>query len=417
MSTRSFLFLQGPISPFFSKIADALVLEGHHAYGINLSIGDQMFWRGPNPTNYRGRLADWPAFVARFMDQRSVTDLVLLGEQREYHKTAIQAAKLRNIRVTVTDFGYLRPDWITLEKNGMSAQSEFPRSPETILDLAAKCPKADFSRKYQDSFWTMALWDMAYHFANYFLWWLFPHYQTHKHDNPILVYLGTGLRLFKSRWKNPAATALLQSLNSASTPFFVFPLQMENDFQIRAYSPYPDLSTPMAEVIHSFAAHAPAESHLLVKVHPWDPGLKNWALLVHKLAQESGAADRIHYVDGGSLDAMCQTTRGMVTINSTSGLSALKSDCPVIALGEAIYDVPGLTYQGQLDEFWNQAERPNPTLRDAYINAMAATIQVRGVFYKQPGLNAGVTVAAQRLLELKVNEVLPNRAAGCTAKP
>jgi capsular polysaccharide export protein len=404
MSARSFLFLQGPISPFFSRIAHALVSKGHKAYGINLSIGDQMFWRGPNPTNYRGRLKDWPAYIEGFMDRHGITDLVLLGEQREYHKIAIQAAKQRGIRVTVTDFGYLRPDWITLEKDGMSAHSLFPRTPEAIRELAARCPKADFSRQYQDSFWTMALWDMTYHFANYFLWWLFPHYQTHKRDNPILVYLGTGLRLFMSRWKNPAATARLRALNKASTPFFVFPLQMENDFQIRAYSPYPDMSTPIAEVLRSFAIHAPADTHLLVKVHPWDPGLKNWGKIVNRLAAESGAAERIHYVDGGSLDAMCQTAKGMVTINSTSGLSALKFDCPVMTLGEAIYDVPGLTHQGPLDEFWCQAKQPDAALRDAYLNAMAATIQIRGVFYNQPGLDAGVDAATKRLHDLMINE-------------
>lgn len=417
MPARSFLFLQGPISPFFSKIAHALVDKGHQAHGINLSIGDQLFWRGPNARNYRGRLRDWPTYIEAFMDRHGVTDLVLLGEQREYHKIAIQAARQRGIRVTVTDFGYLRPDWITLEKDGMSAHSLFPRDPEAILALAAECPRADFSRKYQDSFWTMAIWDMAYHFANYFLWWLFPHYETHKRENPILVYLGTGLRLFLSRWKNPAAAARLGALNAASTPYFIFPLQMENDFQIRAYSPYPDMSTPIGEVLRSFARHAPADTHLLVKVHPWDPGLKNWGKLVNGLARSSGAGDRIHYVDGGSLDEMCRTARGMVTINSTSGLSALRLDCPVLTLGEAIYDVPGLTYQGTLDTFWTQAQRSDPTLRDAFLNAMAATIQVRGVFYNQPGLDAGVAEATHRLHEERINAPLPHPSIGAMAMP
>ncbi|RQW81143.1 MAG: capsular biosynthesis protein, partial [Geobacter sp.] len=52
---RTFLFLQGPISPFFSRIADALVAQGHGVHGINLSIGDQLSWRRPERVNYRGR--------------------------------------------------------------------------------------------------------------------------------------------------------------------------------------------------------------------------------------------------------------------------------------------------------------------------------------------------------------------------
>lgn len=411
MSARAFLFLQGPISPFFTKIAHALVRQGHRAYGINLSIGDQLFWRGPNPVNYRGKLDNWPAFITHFLDQHRITDLVLLGEQRSYHKIAIEAAKQRGIQITVTDFGYLRPDWITFEKDGMSAHSLFPRTPEAIFALAESAPKADFSRHYQDSFWSMAVWDMTYHFANYFLWWLFPHYQSHKRENPILVYLGTGLRLFLSRWKNPAANAKLRAMTEASTPFFVFPLQMENDFQIRAYSPYPDMSTPINEVIQSFAKHAPPDIHLLVKVHPWDPGLKNWGKVVRRLAREARSQDRIHYIDGGSLDEMCKTARGMVTINSTSGLSALKFDCPVITLGEAIYDIPGLTSQTDLNSFWSQPKPPDQALRDAFMNSMAATIQIRGVFYNQPGLDAGVAAATQRLHEQRVNAILPESGA------
>ena len=33
--------------------------------------------------------------------------------------------------VAVTDFGYLRPDWIVLERDGMGAESRFPRDPDT----------------------------------------------------------------------------------------------------------------------------------------------------------------------------------------------------------------------------------------------------------------------------------------------
>lgn len=402
-TSRSFLFLQGPCSPFFALIAGELEKNGHQVHRINLSVGDQLFWRRPGAANYRGRLASWPAYVDDCLDRHRITDLILLGEQRDYHKIAIQAAKARGIQVVVTDFGYLRPDWITWEKDGMSAHSLFPRDPEAILALAARAPEIDFGRQYQDSFRTMAAWDMVYHLANYFLWWLFPHYDSHKVDDPILVYLGTGWRLLSRRWKNPAAEARMKALQAAATPYFVFPLQMENDFQIRAYSPYPDLTTPIAEVIQSFAAHAHADSHLLVKVHPWDPGLTNWGKKVRRFAHQAGIPERVHYVDGGNLDEMCRSARGMVTINSTAGLGALRLGCPVITLGEAIYDVPGLCQQGPLAEFWRQPEPPDPLLRDAFLKAMAATIQIRGVFYNQPGLDAGVEAAARRLLENKMN--------------
>jgi capsular polysaccharide export protein len=406
MPERAFLFLQGPSSPFLALIADGLEEKGHRVYRINLCVGDQLFWRRPGAVNFRGRLADWPAYIAEFLDNNRITDLLLLGEQRDHHMAAIAAAKARDIQVVVTDFGYLRPDWIILEQDGMSAHSRFPRDPEAIMALAANCPRAKLNQMYEDSFWRMALSEIAYHLCSYFLWFLFPHYRSFKVENPVLAYLGTGWRLLFSRRRNQQAEHAVARLRRQGTPYFLFPLQMENDFQIRAYSHYPDMATPIAEVIASFAAHADLKAQLLVKAHPWDPGLKNWRRIVDRLAQAQGVDERVHYLDGGSLHAMIQQSRGMVTINSTSGLQALCMDCPVIALGQAIYDVPGLSFQGRLDDFWTQGTPPDAQLRDAYIDALAATLQIRGVFYHQPGLGAAAAAAVQRLDNNRINAIV-----------
>lgn len=395
---RAFLFLQGPSSPFFARIARALRARGHPAYRINLCVGDRLFWHAGGSFDYRGRLNDWEGYIERFLDEHAITDVLLLGEQRAHHKIAIARAQARGIRVHVTDFGYLRPDWIILERDGISAASHFPRDPARILELAARSPRCDRQPRYQDSFWRMALAEMAYHLSGYFLWWLYPHYRSFKVENPVAAYLGTGLRLLMARRHARQVAAVLQRLRADASPYFLFPLQMENDFQIRAYSPYPDMTTPIAEVIDSFARHAPHEAHLLIKVHPWDPGLKNWARIVRRHATDAGVATRVHTLDGGSLYALAQHARGMVTINSTSGLQALLLDCPLITLGAAVFNVPGLTHQHGVDTFWRDATPPDTRLRDAFIDALAATTMVRGVFYRQPGLDAAVDAVVERLL-------------------
>lgn len=407
MPRRTYLFLQGPISPFFNEIALGLVERGHAVHCIQLSIGDQLFWRHSGAARYRGTLSAWPAFIDAYYQSNAITDIVLLGEQRDYHRIAIEAAMLRSIAVTVTDFGYLRPDWITLERDGMSGHSLFPREPEAILKLASQCPGIDQNRVYQDSFWTMAMWDMLYHLANYFLWWRYPNYTSHKLENPVRVYLGTGLRLLFSIWTNHRAQHQLVNLLRDGQPYYVYPLQMANDFQLRAYSNYPDQTAAIDHVIRSFARYANRDAHLLVKVHPWDPGLVNWRRQVQQIAANHTVTDRVHYVDGGSLDDMSRAARGMVTINSTSGLRALMLNCPVVTLGQAIYDVPGLTFQDGLDEFWAHAQPPDATLMGAYLDAMAATIQIRGVFYARPGLDAAVAAAVERLDHGWINKIVP----------
>jgi capsular polysaccharide export protein len=57
-----------------------------------------------------------------------------------------------------------------------------------------------------------------------------------------------------------------------------------------------------------------------------------------------------------------------------------------------------LTYQGDLDHFWTEAAQPDPVNVEAFINVMAATIQIRGVFFNEPGLSAAVRSATERLV-------------------
>jgi capsular polysaccharide export protein len=99
----------------------------------------------------------------------------------------------------------------------------------------------------------------------------------------------------------------------------------------------------------------------------------------------------------------------MVTVNSTSGIQALLHGRPVKTLGEAIYDMRGLTFQDALDQFWTQAAMPDRKLVQAFINAMAVTIQIRGVFFAESGRKAAAGEAAQRLSQGIVGTVLTRR--------
>jgi capsular polysaccharide export protein len=408
MSKLHFVFLQGMPSPFFSRIGARLTSAGCRATGINLCFGDWFFWNGANTVNYRGSLADWPDFLNDFIAAQAVTDLVLLGEQRNYHQEAVAVAQARGVRVAVTDFGYLRPDWITLERDGMGGNSRFPKSCAEIRGLATRLPAPDLVKRFSDSPASMAIGDLFYSFGNVVLWWLFPRYRrSDKRPHPIVYFPAIGRRLLLAKAGHRQADAALQALHASAARYFVFPLQLEHDFQIVAYSPFANLDEPIDLVIRSFAQHADPGMRLLVKAHPWDPGLKSWARRVGRCAASHGVADRVVYIDGGDLDEMIRGSAGMVTVNSTSGVRALQLGSPVKILGQAVYDVPGLTFQGSLDAFWGSASPPDADLVDAFIGALAGTIQIRGVFFSEPGLTAAVDAAVERLLTGTVGEPGP----------
>lgn len=401
MRATHVVFLQGMPSAFYRTVADRLAAQGCGVTAIALCPGDGLFWAGSGHPllHYRGRYRDWPAFIARLLETTGASDLVLLGEQRRYHKEAVAIARQRGVRVVVTDFGYLRPDWITLERDGMNGDSRFPKRADLIAALAAASPEPDTAVRYRDGNAAMSIRDTAYLLANALLFWLYPGYRRADNRPHPFVYLpASTLRDLSSKLKRKRHAARLAAFLASGRRYFVFPLQIEHDFQIVAYSPFGDLSEAIGLVIRSFAAHAGPDTALLIKPHPWDPGFRNWESRIRRMAETEGIGERVVFVDGGDLDAMTRGAAGMVTVNSTSGLGALRLGKPLVALGEAIYDMPGLTFQDGLDRFWTEGCAPEPALVAAFFRAMAGTVLVRGTFFTEPGLSAGAAEAARRIL-------------------
>ena len=400
-----FVFLQGMPSPFFSRIAATLRARGCRTTRINLCFGDLLFWRGPNAVNYRGSYRAWGDYIDRFFVRESVTDLVLLGEQRRYHREAVAAAQARGIRVTVTDFGYIRPDWITFERDGMSGASRFPRDPKAIRALAAKLPIPDWRPRFVDSAFQMAWRDLTHNFAQLLFGWLYPGYRRSDARPHTLIYTpACAWRLFTNSRLKPRADQFVRDLVGSGAPYYVFPLQLDFDFQIIAYSAFDGVGQAIQQVLESFAKHAPAHTRLVLKEHPWDPAITRWERIMASHVERLGLHGRVDYLRGGNLDDLVRASRGMVTVNSTTGLRALQLGRPLKALGQAIYDVPGLSFQGSLDEFWIDATPPDAALVTDFLTAIAGTVQIRGVFFDEAGLGPAVEEAVQRLLARTVGK-------------
>lgn len=399
---RHFLFLQGMPCDFFRGVGDQLEQCGHRVSRINFCFADWLFWHDARAIDFRGRLVDWEEFLRNLIYERRVTDIVLLGEQRKYHKQAVALARSLGVRIMATDFGYFRPDWITLEPNGMGGESTMPKDPLVIQNQARDLGLVDFSPMFKDSDWRMSLGDLVGSVGNLIFKVFHPFYQNSTERPHSLVYFpAMGISLLKKTWQEKRVAKNYRNLRSGGRPFFVFPLQLDHDFQIRAYSPYEGMVDALEEVIASFAQHAPQGYDLIIKVHPWDPGLIDWDRVISKRAAFFGIAGRVHCLNGGSLDEMISDASGVVTVNSTSGLRALQLGRPVKVLGSAVYDVVGLTYAGCLHNFWTDPQLPNLTLMDAFVKLLVARTQLRGVFFHPEGKRFAIAGFVKRLNELR----------------
>ncbi|MDE2253814.1 MAG: capsular biosynthesis protein [Betaproteobacteria bacterium] len=405
---RHVVFLQGMPAPFYQRVAKHLSTRGWRITRINLCAGDWLFWRGDNTIAYRGSVSQWPAFITRFMVEEGVTDLIVLGENRRYHREAVDIALAHGVRVTVNDFGYIRPDWITFERNGMSGASQFPRDPEAIHALAAQAPEVDWTPRHVDSAYRMARGDLLHNMANLALGWMFPRYRRSDLRPHTLIYTAaSGLRLLTNRLGKARTQTEVAQLIASAQPYFLFPLQLNFDFQIVAYSPFDGVADSIHYVLRSFALHAAPDALLVVKEHPWDPALKNWAHVLQKEAATLGIAHRVRYLRGGHLDSLITHAQGVVTVNSTTGMRALHLGRPLQVLGQAVFDVAGLTHQNGLDNFWRNPTMPDAEFVRAFLKALAGTIQIRGVFFEESGLSLAAQEAAHRLLTDRVGQIVP----------
>jgi capsular polysaccharide export protein len=392
---RSFLLLQGPISGCFDRLGRALIARGHRVHRINLHFGDQLFWRLP-ATHFRGRFADWRGFVADVLEQHEITDLVLHGDRRPYHIVAAEEARARGIAVIVTDLGYVRPDWITLEYDGMTTYSRFPRDPAVIPALAAKFPEPELGPRFHTPFWLIAMLDVAYNLALVFGRPLYPHYRYHSICHPFAEYAGW-LRSRAKRWFTARATVAEKCrLQVMPGSYFLVPLQLSTDFQIRAHSPFCDEREAVREIVASFAASG-SRKKLVFVVHPLDNGLIGWSRLIARLARHGGVAEQVIALPGGTPAELLRNAAGVVTINSTVGVAALQHGVPVKVLGNAVFDIAGLTCRAPLDAFWRDPPPPDPGLMADFLRALIGTTQVKGGYYERASQACAVDGIVERL--------------------
>jgi len=404
---RSFLFLQGPCGPYFPLLGKQLKNDGHSVLRINFNGGDVFQWHGPTSRNFPGLPQDWPDYLESTHIQHGITDLIVYGDCRPYHQKAIRLLKKKGVRIHVFEEGYFRPRWITLEKDGVNANSTLPGDPDYYLKTARsiKSPPNIESGK---SFRHMFRHYFNYFFASISLGFLFPQYKANGiHPDSLRLFpayheaMGDScrwaFRLMGARRMHKNAEKILDRFTRNGSRFYLAPLQLSIDSQITCHSQFKSMQGFISHVIQDFAKNAPEDSALLFKNHPLDPNVRTNRIIVELEANRFDLLDRVAFIDGGNLPAILQRSSGAVLINSTTGLSALHHNIPSITLGRAIYDMPGLTFQGKLGDFWTAAEPPDVELYRSFRNVVMSRTQINGSYYTPKGIKMALGGGIEKL--------------------
>lgn len=375
LAGRRFLIVSAPFGSFGMALAAVLEERGASVRRMIFNAGDALNWRRQGGVTFKDAPEQWVDRLEALAPE--FTDLVLFGEAGPYNRAILSACDDLKCRVWVLENGYFRPDWVTVEQNGVNGSSALPRFRGGYPEPAPPVPEPAVVGKILPHHVANI---SAYHAAQIIGGALFPHYSAPYVFSPLKQCLGHIRRyvgLAFRRVENYDADVI-----KARGDFFIACLQREGDAQLLRYSQYVDNQAFLKAVIASFAANAPAGARLVVKNHPLDPGLVNLRAVTMRLAQEHGLAGRVDFIDGGNLAALCRASQGMVVNNSSAALSALGFHTPVKVMGDAFFDFDGLTDQQPIDAFWSAPQVPDTALFTRFRAHVIAQSQVNGNFHE-----------------------------------
>ena len=391
------ILLQGPVGPFFKTLQHQLNEHGLDAWRICFNAGDCFFSSKSKRIIFYGKSMEWECWFADFIAAAEIDQIVLFGAERPIHRVARAVGEMAGIPVHTLEEGYVRPGFITAEEGGNNAGSP----------LMGKLPPSNFCEQEPQkgesykAFLPMCLYGIAYYTVRF----LFSSraqrglYHRHLAKLEVFLWIRNGWRWLKHRHHN--FLIMKNLLRNLRGKFYLIPLQVDADSQMKDAALGWTQNNLVSSVMKSFAKHAPDRTHLVFKIHPLERGHTNLGRMITEVSEAYGIADRVSVIDSGPLASLTRRSAGMITINSTSGFSAIYHGIPLLVVGQTFYAHPELVTCGNgapdFDRFWSRGHVAPLPLRRAFISWMYQEALIPGDFYAKRGIALGCSNFLPRL--------------------
>jgi len=395
---KKVLLLQGPVGGFFQKLSDYWIARGAEVIKVNFNPGDDHFYKN-EAIQYKESLYQWPRYLKELLISHEVDAVFLFGDCRAIHKPAKSLCENLNIDLWCFEEGYFRPNFYTLEKNGVNYYSSLTQTnPASLPAQKIKASLISYPRKFSQ----MILSGFMYWLANVMHPSRYPYYTHHRDLNltKAFYWIRSFLRYLKykvtersirnsitySGSRSGSGSGLGLGLGLGSRSYFLVPLQVHDDSQMTEHSDYQSVEEFIEEVLTSFAEHIKETSSLdsvIIKHHPMDRGHVHYGSFISSLSESLGISSQVIYVHDLALPAIFPNCKGCITVNSTFGLQSLSYQVPVMTMGRCFYAKEGLTFQGNLKEFWRNPGTVNLDIFNSYKTHVIATTQVNGCLYSK----------------------------------
>ncbi len=388
LARRRVLLLQGPMGPFFSHLGDVLKSRGASVWRINFNGGDDWYSSARDDIlRFTQPLHEWPTRLRAITEELRIDSIVLFGQSRPMHQKAIEHARANGIAVFVFEEGYVRPDYVTLELGGVNGWSSIPRHRSFYDTQSAEMPPPP--EPTNQHFMRVAGIAMTYAVAMLAGRLRYPHYEHHRDLNLLTEgarwWRGLGRKWARGVMERNSLAELTQA--DRTQKWFLVPLQVHTDAQVRDHSHFSGMPEFIHAVMKSFAEHGDPAHWLVFKHHPLDRPYNDYSRFIAGHASQMDITHRVRYIHDQHLPTLLKHTRGVVTINSTTGIQALYHGTPVLPLGDCLYAVPGLVHSGPLETFWHEPGAVDADLFQRFRTYLVQQSQLNVSFYgRTPGL-------------------------------
>jgi len=383
--------LQGPVGPFFCRLKAKLERNNFDVWRISFNVGDALFSRRKQRVNFRGNIEDWRNWFSEFVSNKQLDYIILFGAERQIHRIAREVATSTDVLVISLEEGYIRPGYVTVELDGNNATSP----------LAGKLPPEDFTPKNDTALTPVDFNGLRKMFfyagVYYFVRTLLTFGKRRKlFHRPISLHyeafywIRNFFRWITSRIQN--STAIQNLVEHFCEKYYLVPLQVAADGQMQFNALGWNVEKLVIQSINSFANSAPTCCRLVFKLHPMERGHSNCKTLISRVAADLGISNRVDVLETGSLSLLTRHAAGMITINSTSGLSAIYHGTPLMVIGNAIYASDELAWcahgDPKFDLFWKRSFAAPNALREKYLLWIKEKALIQGDFYSASGIEA-----------------------------
>ncbi|NNE80398.1 MAG: capsule biosynthesis protein CapA [Silicimonas sp.] len=380
---RCFLFLQGPHGPFFSGLGAGLRTAGARVIRLGFNAGDEVFWRGPGYVPFRQPPEELPEALEMLISSKGITDIVLYGSSRPIHQIALETARPHDLTAHVFEEGYLRPYWVTYERDGANAASPVTRYSlaEMAEALSTGAPLVSEAPDRWGDMRAHMFWGAAYHAALLGSSKRYQGFRPHRQPGVRREFWLHFKRLLETPGRAVRRKLATGRVRFGGFPYHLVLLQLAHDANFLDHGPFADQASFLDHVFKGFSRGAPPHHHLVLKAHPLEDGREPLRPLISRLTAAHGLSGRVHFISGGKLAALLDPARSALTVNSTAAEQALWRAMPLKVFGDAVYNRPEFVSFQTVEEFF---QNPEPPDRDAYLTYrgfLLATSQVPGGFY------------------------------------